>query len=344
MYIDTLAREWKTLRAGPEICLKSLYIGGGTPSLLSIGHWERLYHKLFKNLPLDTGYEWTVECNPESLTRDKMKLFSEMGVNRLSIGIQSLNDRELRFLNRPHTSKHIQDLFNYNEMDLFASVALDVMYGLPGQNETTFRNSLKQILSFHCVTHLSVYELTIAPSTPFGRHQKRIPFPEEDTINVMLDNLHEQTDAAGLVQYEVSNFAKPGFECEHNIRYWQHQSYVGIGCAAHSYIHPKRFWNSSDVDEYMRMILQQEFDTENEEVLDTTAVASEMLFLGLRQRSGIDVERFNELTGFEFERWVNHCGLEKLLNEKQLVFRYPYYLPTRESLYFADMMAKTLLP
>jgi oxygen-independent coproporphyrinogen-3 oxidase len=186
--------------------------------------------------------------------------------------------------------------------------------------------------------------LTVGEATPFGRHRRCIPFPSDNTIHQCLTVQHKQTEAAGMKQYEVSNFAKPGSECTHNIRYWRHEPYIGLGCAAHSYLHPKRFWNSPDLNDYFNGVRSGRADKNNEEILDTNALVREMLFLGLRQRCGLNELRFRELTGMEFGQWVDTSTLEKLLGIPWLIHEYPFYRPTHESIYFADMMARDLIP
>ena len=341
-YLRAVAREWDLRTKERAVELTSLYIGGGTPSLLSVAQWEYFGELLLGHLPLVSGAEWTVECNPDSFADEKGRLFAAMGVNRLTIGIQSLADRELTLAKRPHSSSLALEVLGSEVLSRFRSVGVDVMFGLPGQTTASFTATLQTLLKKTAVKHLSAYELTLAPDTPFGRHRSLLPLPSEDTVSSMVDTLVELTETHGFRQYEISNFSRSGHECRHNKGYWAHEPYLGLGCAAHSYVHPVRSWNVGDIATYCSLIEKGVLPVEREELLSSDMVAKEMLFLGLRRVEGIDEHLFEAKTGMPFTGRVSKSLLEKFCLEGLLVREPLCWKPTEKGLLFADYMAREL--
>jgi oxygen-independent coproporphyrinogen-3 oxidase len=341
-YLKGVAREWDLRTRGQSIELSSVFIGGGTPSLLSVAQWECFGGLLLERLPVVPGAEWTIECNPESFSDEKGLLFARMGVNRLTFGIQSLADRELGTAGRPHSAGMALEVLDRVILSRFRSVGVDVMYGLPGQSPETFTSTLHRLLKKPVVGHLSAYELTIASGTPFGRHRALLPFPTEDAVSTMVDVLAGLTKEYGFRQYEVSNFARSGHECRHNKGYWNHAPYLGLGCAAHSYVHPRRRWNVSDVNTYCSLIEKGVLPVEREEELSAEMVAREMLFLGFRRAEGINERLFEAQTGMQFAARVSKELLERFVAEGLLINVPPSWMPTEKGLLFADYMAREL--
>ena len=341
-YLEAVAREWELRTGRMSLELTSVYIGGGTPSLLSPAQWERFGVLLFDTLPLVEQAEWTVECNPESFTEEKARLFADMGVTRLTFGVQSMNERELSLAGRPHTSKETLEVLASPVLGRFRSIAVDVIYGLPGQTVDSFADTLQRLLCLPVIRHLSAYELTLAETSPFGRHRARLPFPTEDELVAMLEELASAAGRHGFRQYEVSNFARPGYECRQNIGYWNHFPYIGLGAAAHSYLYPCRSWNIADVDEYDVRVGNGHLPMEHCEELTPEMMGREMLFLGLRQIAGIHEDEFEATTGLSFETQVSRERLQRFVAEGFLEYIHPCWKPTKKGLFFADFMAREL--
>ncbi|MBN1307466.1 MAG: radical SAM family heme chaperone HemW [Chitinispirillaceae bacterium] len=341
-YLDAVVREWRLYERTTSIELTTVYIGGGTPSLLSIAQWKRFGKMLLERLPLVSNAEWTVECNPESFSPGKAAVLADMGVNRLTLGIQALDDRVLRFIGRPHTSRRAEELLEDPSLLRFTSVGVDVMYGLPGQTVGSFTRTLRALLDRPIVKHLSAYELTIAEHTPFGRHRSLLPLPAEEAVSAMMGTLHAAAAEHGFKQYEVSNFSREGFRCRHNCAYWNHSPYIGLGCAAHSYLHPRRFWNVGDIRRYCSIVNSGAFPVEREESIDTAALAREMAFLGFRRTDGLNEAAFSEKTGMDFLRWAGEGRLRRFIDDDLVVYQPPWWRATARGMLAADYLAREL--
>jgi len=323
--------------------IDTIYIGGGTPSLLSVDTWERVDRELFSRIDKARIKEWSIECNPESFGIDKAQAYSKSGVTRLTFGVQSLNDRELSVCGRVHNSDRALEVLRDERLaEMFNSIGIDIIYGLPGQTIDTLNATLSSILSIPSIKHLSAYELTIAKDTPFGKHEKTLSRPDEDTIAEMYEHIGKRCSERGMRQYEVSNYAIDGYESIHNKAYWSHKPYIGLGASAHSYIHPKRWGNICDVDQYISSLSSNQRPIEFEEVLTDKELVEEMLFLGFRNVDGIDKREFKTLTG----RWLCDPGsdgearLREYVDAGLLADSGERLIPTSKGMLFADMMAR----
>lgn len=344
-YIQALVSEWDLLCSRYNLAeneISTIYFGGGTPSILPDHLWEEIFNTFISKLNLNNSTEFSVECNPESFSDQKAFLLNTIGVNRLTFGIQSLSDRELSFMGRVHSATRALEVLNSPSLSNFRTIGADLIYGIPGQSLSSFADTLIQTLSSPFVNHLSAYELTINTHTPFGRHHKILPLPEEDETAEMMQLVRSQCIKHGFEQYEISNFSKPLFHSRHNEAYWDHRTYIGLGCAAHSYLHPQRWSNQNDVILYMKKIAGGELPFEEIEKIDPSTLAQEMIFLGLRRTKGIDEIKFEQNTGMPFSRWVNKENLEKFISLEWIVYDKPYWRPTEKGLLFADGMAVEL--
>jgi oxygen-independent coproporphyrinogen III oxidase len=345
-YIEALGEEWRIVSTKKGLAdkkIRTLYIGGGTPSLLTCMQWERIGELFINKADKAHNFECSVECNPDSFSTELAECLAGIGVTRLTFGIQSLNDRELRILGRRHTVLKAYQALNDRSLEKFRSIGADLMYGIPGQTLDSFDNSLIRVLGSSYVKHLSAYELTVNSATPFGKHIAILPLPDEDEVVEMTKLVLARAKEFGLDQYEISNYAKPGFSCRHNEIYWEHEPYIGIGCAAHSYLHPYRWSNVKSIDNYLKKLNIGELPVESSERIDNSTMAREMIFLGLRRVSGINTEAFKEKTGI--------CLLETLGNEKLRKFQmkglvkhsHPYISLTTEGMLFADAISREFL-
>jgi len=341
-YLVSVAAEWRLYESSGPFEITSIYIGGGTPSLISADRWSRFSSEFLSTLPLVPNAEWTVECNPESFSEKLLDVLSGSGVNRLTFGIQSLDDRVLRFAGRAHTAQQALDILGNPALKRINSIGIDLMYGIPGQTPQSFCHSLETALDQPVVKHLSAYELTISPHTPFGRHHRALPLPDEENISRMTEILLQVTARKGLEHYEVSNFAKQGFKCRHNCDYWDHSPWIGLGCAAHSYLHPRRFWNVADIDLYLNKLKNGSFPLENEELIDTDTLAREMIFLGLRRNDGINELLFEKRTGMKFIERAGEALLQKFVKRQLLTYNPPWWQPTERGMLCAEYLAREM--
>jgi oxygen-independent coproporphyrinogen-3 oxidase len=284
-----------------------------------------------------------VECNPDSFTEEKASVLLDGGVTRLTFGIQSFDDRELSFLGRVHTADRCREILADPACAQFVSIGIDLMYGLPGQTAGTLERSLKHIFESLYIKHISAYELTVSDGTPFGRRRSILPLPDDETMSAMTGRLWDLLEANGFMQYEISNFAKAGHECRHNRAYWNHEPYLGLGCAAHSFLPPQRSANIRDVNRYCAMVNDGLLPREFTETLDADKLGMEMLFLGLRTVRGIDEDRFIEKCGRSLMDFVDKNKFDLLVKRGLLAREKPFWKPSRKGLLMADAMAREIL-
>jgi putative oxygen-independent coproporphyrinogen III oxidase len=275
----------------------TIFIGGGTPSLFSPASIDRLLADIRARLPLEAGCEITLEANPGTFEADRFKGFREAGVNRLSIGVQSFDDAKLKALGRVHNSDQARAAIEEARV-AFDTFNIDLMYALPGQSMLDLQSDVNQALAFK-PPHLSLYHLTVEPNTRFATHPPR-DLPDEDTAFDMLDHLIEAATKSGLSRYEISAYALPGHQCQHNLNYWQFGDYLGIGAGAHGKLSfPDRIvrqvrWREPAT--YMDKALAGEACS-NEAPVPLDARAFEYMLNALRLTGGFELARFHERTG-----------------------------------------------
>lgn len=267
----------------------TLYLGGGTPSLLGMEQLERLVHALHAIFPFASHAERTMEINPEDVTREMLRALRGLGFNRVSLGVQSLEEADLRFLGRRHGVSHCFTALEMIREAGFTNLSVDLMYGLPTQSAMAWARVLERLLDFS-PEHISCYQLTVKPNTPFAVRMaegRLRPLPED--VLVDLYNLAcERIEAAGYDHYEVSNFARGDvFRSTHNSGYWHHQPYLGLGPSAHSFDGRSRWWNVRNLEDYCRAVTRGQPPVEGREVLSPEQFHMERLLLGFRTREGV---------------------------------------------------------
>ncbi len=316
--------------------LRSIYIGGGTPSIIPANLWGQFVSDLLDDVDTSKLIEFTVECNPQSANAKKLNVYAESGVDRISIGVQSLDKRELAILGRPHNAESAIDILNSPELSLFKSVSADIMLGIPAQTKESLQQTIDEILSSKFVKHISAYELNIADNTPFGRHRKILPLPNEDELSELSTLLKEKLSEAGFVRYEVSNWALPGHESRHNSAYWTHVPYIGLGPSAHSFDGSNRHGNIVDNMRYVEAISSGKLPREFSECLIGRELMEETVMLGLRTSSGVKKSIVDELTG------RNHAIVDSFIKAEFLIDDGEYLRPTNAGLDMADGMTKLI--
>jgi len=270
----------------------TVYIGGGTPSLLP----APLFRTLLESLPRNSLAECTVEANPDSLLSDEaghtdwLDDARDAGVNRISIGVQSLDDGILGALGRIHTSGQAAEAVRRARAAGFENLSIDLMFGVPGQSQRTWRDTLERCMDLR-PDHVSAYSLGIEEDTPYFERMARggLPLPDPEETVDMYETAVEILDDAGLFRYEISNFARPGCECLHNCAYWDLSPYRGIGASAHSFDGSRRSWNIADPAGYLRAVEAGETPREGFETVDGARRAEETIMLSLRTKRGLDL-------------------------------------------------------
>ncbi len=271
----------------------TVYFGGGTPTLLPIRAWERIMETIFRRYRISDSAEITAECNPATVELSELRAIRTLGVNRLSMGLQSIHEVERKALGRLHTFADFQRTWEQARAAGFDNLSADVMFGIPHQTVDSFRATLEAVVALE-PKHLSAYALSVEEGTPFGRMgEERLMLPNEDEAREMYLEMNRFLESHGLLRYEISNFALPGFESRHNLKYWRQEEYLGFGPAAHSDFGGERFGNGRDIDGYMRdqNIIEERSRPDAGERLE------EFVMLRLRLREGIDRSELERLHG-----------------------------------------------
>lgn len=339
-YLNALAAELATL--GEARPVETLFLGGGTPTHLSVRQLERLLTSLAHWLSLEPGHEFSVEANPISLDADKIAVLADHGVNRVSLGAQSFHPHLLRLLERDHAPDDVPRAVD-RVRGRIANVSLDLIFGVPGQTLEEWQADLDCALSLK-PDHLSTYGLTYEKGTPLWKQRQRgqvRPLTEETEL-AMYARAIDVLESAGFEQYEISSFARPGRRCRHNAVYWANHAYYGFGMGAARYVHGRRQLNRRDLEGYVRRALAGEPAAFQSEELPPEERARETLALGLRRAEGIDRQAFREQTGFDLDALAGpaiarHVGLGLLDDDGARVCL------TRRGKYVADSVIEGLL-
>ncbi|NBG87929.1 radical SAM family heme chaperone HemW [Isachenkonia alkalipeptolytica] len=295
-YMEDLSKEIDLYRhLGKVYVIDTLFIGGGTPSMVPVEGIAKIMKQLRRVFPFSEDPEISIEGNPDTLSYDKMARYYDLGIHRLSMGLQSENRELLKTIGRIHSAEDfLASLENARKIG-YENINGDLMFGLPGQRLKTFQNTLQWVVNLN-IPHISAYGLIINEETELARRINHgvLPEPDEDLEVDMYDFLRKFLPKKGYQHYEISNFAKPGFQCRHNRTYWENREYLGLGLGAHSSIGNRRFFNAEDFDSYHRMIQAEEKPLAGEELLSDRERLKESLMLGLRLREGIDMDYLEE--------------------------------------------------
>ena len=282
--------------------LDSIFLGGGTPSCVDARYIAALFDCIYQTMTVLPGAEITLEANPGTLTAEKLRIYKACGINRISLGVQSLQERELRALGRIHSAQEAIQAAEAIHAAGFENVNLDLMLATPYQTRAGLRDTLEKAVML-APTHISAYSLIVEPGTPFYALQEegRLPLPDEDLERALCDDAAAFLDAHGFMQYEISNYAKPGFQCRHNLKYWQCLPYLGLGAAAHGFDGDMRYENTADTEQYIRLIQTGKPPCVNKIALTEADKASEYIIMALRLTRGIVFDEFACRFGFRFE-------------------------------------------
>lgn len=314
-YLDALSKE---AARSPVKNFQTLYVGGGTPSLLSADQLAALCQVIVQNFgPIAAFSESTLEANPESLTPQKIAVLREFGFNRLSLGLQSFNDAELKTIGRVHNAATFLKAYQTARQGGFTNINVDLIAGLPGQTLDSFLHSLAQVVSLS-PEHLSVYGLQVEENTPLFESGFVC---DQLLMRRMLEQTHWRLEQAGYHHYEISNFAKPGSEARHNTFYWHNGPYVGLGSSAASYTGGVRRQNTPSVSDYIRCMAEGKSPVVFSERLTGKAREGESVLLGLRLLDGLTLSsRQEQFFGKEIEKHIQNGLLERAGKKVKLTF------------------------
>lgn len=338
-YIDRICDEIYSYRdKADDYHLESIFFGGGTPSLLEPFEFVKIVDAIKDIFSFDNETEFTLESNPKTLTKEKLQTYVRCGVNRLSIGLQSVHENELKILGRIHDFDDFLHSFALVQETGIRNINVDLMYSIPEQTVDSFKSTV-DIVSDLPLTHISAYSLIIEEDTPFGRMKNALVLPSEEDELMMVDYLHEKLREKGFIHYEISNYAKDGFSSKHNLLYWNMDEYIGLGINAHSDFQGVRYANTSVFNEY----LSEDFiQYRVSETPDNAQRAFEYAMLRLRLREGLSLSEYEERFHCAFlegkEEYINKCieGGFMLLCGDRLSF-------TEEGFYVSNEILSSIL-
>lgn len=313
--------------------ISSIYFGGGTPSILNKEEIESIIQTIYHHFTIDINAEITLECNPDDLDKKMLTDLKEIGINRLSIGIQSFDDDDLKFMNRSHNAKEALECIHLAKEAEFNNITIDLIYGLPNQSNEKWKQNLKQMLDLN-IQHFSAYALTVEPKTVLKHlidKQKVIPLDNKITVE-HFNTLAQIATENDFIHYEISNFGKQGFFSNHNTAYWKNQHYLGVGPSAHSFNGTSRQWNLASNKQYIEMVNANNAYFEIEQ-LSNTQQYNEYIFTALRTMWGVELDyiktQFGATAHQYFEKqvsnWVNQGKIKQLENNYTLTSRGKLY-------------------
>lgn len=322
-YVQTVIREIEEKKGiYGDWPVDTIFVGGGTPTILESGQMERIMDSFFSGFSVEPAAEITWEMNPGTVSLEKLQVLKQYGVNRLSIGLQSTHNAELKILGRIHTYEAFLQTWDMVRNQGFSNVNIDLMSGLPLQTLQSYEETLHRICRLS-PEHISAYSLIVEEGTPFeslygeaGKQKSQLP--EEETEREMYDLTGKLLSQAGFHQYEISNYAKIGRECKHNTRYWKRKPYLGLGLGAASFLEKTRFSNETDLSSYLENGKQGMFSKQEETKLSVGEEIEETMFLGLRMREGISIKEFEIKFGYNImgvygdviEKWIERKRLQ----------------------------------
>lgn len=318
----------------------TVYIGGGTPSLLSFGQLSEILAAINEFHKLDKEAEITMEVNPGDVSVEYFKLLISLGINRLNIGVQSFDDKILKFLGRRHNANEAHQAIMYARAAGFNNLGIDLIYGVYGQSINLWKKTLAEATTFR-PEHFSCYELTLEASAPLYKRylEKKIKKLNEKQQKKFFFTTAKELEKVGYIHYEVSNFArKNNFKSRHNMKYWKHAPYLGIGPAAHSFLENRRWWNVKSAKDYLNNVPQGISPVESEEILTAEQLKLETLFLALRTNDGIDLSAYQKRFRTDLLE-EKKMVIESLINSKLLELKKGFLRPTLAGMAVADSLA-----
>ena len=338
-YLEHLLEEYRSYDIQQ---LRTLYIGGGTPTALSAQQLEFLLDGVTQNLDLSALEELTIEANPGDLDEDKIAVLKNSAVNRVSLGVQTFDDKMLKKIGRSHLEKDIYENIDRLKLAGFDNISIDLIYALPGQTMEQVKDNVAKAIALD-IPHMSLYSLILENHTVFMNRMRRgkLPLPKEEVEAEMFEYIITELENAGFEHYEISNFSKPGFESRHNLMYWDNAEYFGIGAGASGYVSGVRYKNHGPIRHYMKAVEAGNARI-NEEHLSQREQMEEEMFLGLRKKSGVSIRRFEEKFATSFEELYGQV-VRDLCHQGLLQVEGQQIRMTKKGLFLGDTVAERFI-
>ena len=295
-YLSRLTEEILSYKRSDKIKIDTIFFGGGTPSLLEPCEFFKIHDSIRDAFEISHNTEFTIEVNPKTLDKDKLQAFTSRGVNRISIGLQTIHENELKILGRIHALSDFEKVYQLCRASGITNISVDIMYGIPEQTTGSFQQTLEYVASLQ-PTHISAYGLILEEDTKFWDMRNSLSLPSEDAECDMYNLACQLLSSHGYSHYEISNYAKPGFESKHNLKYWRDKEYIGVGISAYSYFYGRRYGNSRSLTEYLSKNPKQYI---SEELIDDSESAYEFAMLAFRLSAGLSLSEYEKRYGIDF--------------------------------------------
>ncbi|CIN26164.1 TPA: radical SAM family heme chaperone HemW [Streptococcus pneumoniae] len=338
-YLEHLLEEFRSYDIEK---LSTLYIGGGTPTALSAPQLEVLLNGLTKNLDLSVLEELTIEANPGDLDADKIAVLKNSAVNRVSLGVQTFDDKMLKKIGRSHLEKDIYENIDRLKLAGFDNISIDLIYALPGQTMEQVKENVAKAIGLD-IPHMSLYSLILENHTVFMNRMRRgkLPLPKEELEAEMFEYIIAELERVGFEHYEISNFSKPGFESRHNLMYWDNAEYYGIGAGASGYVNGVRYKNHGPIRHYLSAV-EEGNACITEDHLSQKEQMEEEMFLGLRKKSGVSMARFEEKFGQSFAGLYGEI-VRDLVQQGLMQIEGDHVRMTKRGLFLGDTVAERFI-
>lgn len=335
-YLEALKKEiisrksYLTSVNTSENVVNTIYFGGGTPSIIDSKDIESILNIIYQHFKVNSEAEITLEANPDDLSNEKLQDLKTIGINRLSIGIQSFNDLDLQYLNRSHNAETAYKVIENSKKCGIDNISIDLIYGIPTSTDTIWEQNLILTQKLH-IPHLSAYSLTVEPDTNLQRliEKGKLANIEENKTLAQFDLLMQFAEDNDYLHYEISNFCKKNFESKHNSSYWKGISYLGVGTSAHSYNGTSRQWNVSNVNDYIKCIQYDNNDYFETEILSDTEKYNEYIMTSIRTSWGVDIEtiktKFGSKYTLHFEQKINDFMITKAILKTNNIYTLTQY-------------------
>ena len=343
-FLDSIKKEIKFYSElySKERIFTSIFFGGGTPSLMEPEYLKEIMNSLKYNYSVSDDVEITMETNPGTVNKNKLKAFRKIGINRISIGIQSFHKDELKFLTRIHDRKTAIDTVNNAKEAGFENISIDLIFNLPGQMKNKWKENLETAIKLP-IKHLSAYSLILERGTILNKMvlDKKVTMQDKDHDADLYEMTIDFMEENGFLQYEVSNFTLPGYECGHNNAYWHYKDYLSFGTSSHSFVNGKRWWNFSSLKKYISEIDKSGFAVAGSEIVGDSEKFNEYVMLALRS-SGLNLIEFKNMFG---ENWINekYNYFKKLMNQNLVTMDEKFLRLTKSGYAVCDEILKEIL-
>lgn len=319
-YVETVINEIKNITHKEKYTVTTIYLGGGTPSILNPDYIKNILQEIKSSFEILDDAEITIEINPGTVNEEKLKKYKEYGINRLSIGLQSANDKILKKIGRIHDYKQFEETFFYARKCGFKNINVDLMIGLPTQAVEDVKQTLEKIIQKN-PEHMSVYSLIIEEGTIIEKliNENKLQLPDEETERIMYWTVVNELKENGYNQYEISNFSKKTYESKHNTNCWKQKQYIGLGTSAHSYLNKKRYSNTNNIEEYIKNIQENNISKNiiiHEEQTEESTM-NEYMLLGLRMIQGININEFKQK--FKIDPTIKYKEILEKLQKENLI-------------------------